>query len=97
MTLRRATEEMPQMDEALEQTLKDFRASVHSWSEAEFSRPHTVVPVYWTSWRIAAGWALGCVLAMGSVAGGLYERHYVNEEAKIAAAAAAQQQKVAFN
>ena len=40
MTLRRDSEEMPQMDEALEQTLKDFRSSVHAWSEAEFSKPH---------------------------------------------------------
>jgi hypothetical protein len=48
------------------------------------------------SWRLAAGWALGCVLAAGSVAGGVYERHHRQEAARIAAAAeAAQQQKLA--
>ena len=94
MTSRKDKDEMPQMDEALEQTLKDFRSSVHAWSEAEFGKPHRSVPVYRKSWRVAAGWALGCVLAVGSVAGGLYERHYVKEQAKIAAAAAAQQQKI---
>ena len=48
-----------------------------------------------TSWRLAAGWALGCVLAAGSVTGGVYERHHRQELAKIAAAAeAARQQKL---
>ncbi len=83
------------MDEALEQTLKDFRSSVHAWSEAEYSRPDNPVRVYWTSWRVAASWALGCVLAVGSLAGGLYERHHLQERAKIAAAATARQQKLA--
>ena len=43
---------------------------------------------------MAASWGLGCVLAVGSVAGGLYERRPVKEQAKIAATAAAQQQKI---
>lgn len=95
MTLRREIEQTSQMDEELQQTLRDFRSSVHAWSEAEFSKPHKPVMVSRTSWRVAAGWALGCVLAVGSVAGGLYERHHQQEQAKIAAAAAAQQQKLA--
>ena len=94
MTWRKDMDGMPQMDEALEQALKDFRSSVHEWSEAEFGKPHRPVAVYRNSWRVAAGWALGCVLAVGSVAGGLYERHHVKEQAKIAAAAAAQQQRI---
>lgn len=94
MTSGRDLDGMPQMDEALEQTLKDFRSNVHAWSEAEFGKPHKPVPVYRTNWRVAAGWALGCVLAVGSVGGGLYERHHAKEQAKIAAAAAAQQQRI---
>jgi uncharacterized protein HemX len=94
MTFGKDLDGMPQTDEALEQTLKDFRASVHAWSEAELGMPRKPVPVYRTSWRVAAGWALGCVLAVGSVGGGLYERHHVKEQAKAAAAAAAQQQKI---
>jgi hypothetical protein len=44
---------------------------------------------------VAAGWALGCVLAAGSLTGGLYERHHQQELAKIAAAETARQQKLA--
>jgi hypothetical protein len=42
------------------------------------------------SWRLAASWALGCVLAAGSLAGSLYERHQQQELARIAAEKAAQ-------
>ena len=84
-------------DEALEQALKNFRSSVHGWSEAVYSRPRQSVKVVrQTSWRVAAGWALGCVLAVGSVAGGVYDHHHRQEVARIAAAAeAARQQKLA--
>jgi hypothetical protein len=83
---------MLQMDEALAQTLRDFRSSAHAWSEAELGRPHKLVKVYRTNWRVAASWALGCVLAVGSLVGGLYERHQIVEQAKIAAATERQQQ-----
>jgi hypothetical protein len=84
-------------DAKLEQALKDFRSSVHAWSEAEYSHPHQPVRVVrLTSWRVATGWALGCVLAAGSLTGGLYEHHHRKEVARIAAAAeAARQQKLA--
>ena len=83
-------------DIELEQALKNFRSSVHAWSETAYSQPHMPVRVYRTSWRVAAGWALGCVLAAGSLTGGLYERHHRQELAKIAAAQeAARQQKLA--
>ena len=85
--------EMP--DAEIEQALKDFRSSVHAWSEAAYSQPHVPVKVYRTNWRVVAGWALGCVLAVGSLSGGLYERHRLTEQAKIAVAAkAAQQQRI---
>jgi hypothetical protein len=74
------------MDAALEQTLKDFRSSVHAWSESANSRPHKLVKIYTTSWRVVAGWALGCVLAAGSLTGGLYKHHQIKEQARIAAA-----------
>ena len=89
-------EEGSETEARVEQALKEFRSSVHAWSEAEYSRPHhpeSVVRL--TSWRVAAGWALGCVLAAGSVTGGLYEYHHRQELAKTAAAAeAARQQKL---
>jgi len=37
------------------------------------------------SWRLAAGWALGCALVAGSVSGGLLERHHRQDVARIAA------------
>ncbi len=94
MNFRRVSQDEPQMDESLKQTLKDYRSSVHAWSDAVYSRPHQPVKIYMTSWRVAASWALGCALAVASVAGGLYERHHMNEQAKIAAVEAARQQKI---
>jgi hypothetical protein len=47
------------------------------------------------SWRLAAGWALGCVLVAGSVSGGVYERHHRQELARIATAQQTEQQRAA--
>ncbi len=95
MNSQRDLKEHQMPDAELEQTLKDFRSSVHAWSEAAYSQPHVPVKVYRTSWRVVAGWAMGCVLAVGSLSGGLYE-HHLRQQAKIAAAAeAARQQKIA--
>ncbi len=82
------------MDEALKQTLKDYRSSVHAWSAAEYSQPHRQVRIYKTSWRVAASWGLGCLLAVGSVCGAVYERRQIKEQEKIAATEAARQQKI---
>lgn len=87
-------DEETRMDASLEQALKDFRLSAHAWSETAYNQPHRPVKVYRTSWRTTASWALGCVLAVGSVAGGVYERHRVNEQARIAAAEAARQKQL---
>ena len=80
----------------LEQALKDFRQSVQAWSQAEYGRGRTMAAAerLW-SWRLAAGWALGCVLAAGSLAGGLYERHHRQELAAAAARQAHAQQLAA--
>jgi hypothetical protein len=95
MKSHRDSDDGLRVDTALEKTLKDFRSSVHAWSGAEYSQPHKPVKVYATSWRLTVGWALGCVLAVGSLSGGLYERHLLRDKAKIARAAeAARQQKI---
>jgi type VI protein secretion system component VasK len=79
-------------DLALEQALKDFRMSVHAWSEAAYSRPRTAgQTVRHRSWRLAAGWALGLALMAGGVSGTVYQRHHRQELARIAARAAEQQ------
>ena len=74
----------PELDGELEVVLRDFRSSVHAWSEAELSRPRTVQTVIrHRGWRLAAGWALGCALIAGGVSGTVYERHRQAEVAKI--------------
>jgi hypothetical protein len=76
-------------DPVVEQVLRNFKASADTWSEAAMSRPRTPVRVVRHGWRLAAGWAMGCVLAAGSVTGALYERQQRKEQARIAAAQAA--------
>ena len=73
-------------DFELEQALKDFKSSIYAWSEAELSRPRM-----WTrevrhrSWRLALGWAMGSLLVVGSVSGGLLERQHKLEVMRMAA------------
>ena len=78
-------------DPVVAQALRNFRASVDAWGDAATSRPRTTVTLVHPSWRMAAGWALGCVLAAASVAGAVYERQHRQEIARIAAAQAAAQ------
>ena len=82
-------------DPALEEALKNFRLSVHAWSDAAYSRPRTTVQIVrHRSRRLAVGWALAGVLMVGGVSGGMFERHRKIEQARIAAAAQlAEQQK----
>lgn len=77
-------------DPVMAGALKNFKASVDAWSEAAYSRPRTAENTARHSWRLAASWALGCVLVVGSLAGGLYEQHHRQELARIAAQKAAQ-------
>jgi hypothetical protein len=84
------------LDTELLQALKNFQSSVHAWSSAAYNRPRTPAQVVRRrSWRLAAGWALGCALVAGSVSGGVYERHHRQEMARIAAARQAEQQRQA--
>ena len=79
-------------DPELEQALKHFKASVDAWSDAAYHRPRTAAKLAVRhSWRMAAGWALGCLLAVGSLAGAVHEIYHRQELAKIAAQKAAQQ------
>jgi hypothetical protein len=82
-------------DAELDEALKNFKASIHAWSDAAYSRPRTLPQeVRRRSWRLAAGWAMGCLLVAGSVSGGLFERQHRLELARVAAAQrAAEQQK----
>ena len=83
--------ESPRMELELEQALRHFKASVDAWSDAAYSRPRTAANLAVRhSWRMAAGWALGCLLALGSLAGAGHEIYRRQELAKVAAQKAAQ-------
>jgi hypothetical protein len=85
-----------ELEPELEKALAEFRLSVHAWSDAAYNRPRTVAAmVRRRSWRLAAGWALGCALIAGSLSGGFYEHHHRQELARVAAVRAAEQQKLA--
>jgi hypothetical protein len=84
----------PGVNEALlEQALVEFRQSVHGWSEGAYSRPRELRVTVRRRSRLAVGWALGCVLAAGSLSGGLYEHHHRQVEARLAAEAQAAKEK----
>jgi hypothetical protein len=86
-----------QLDEAqINEVLKSFRQSVHAWSDAALSLPRSEVRVaVHRGWRLAAAWALGCVLAAASLAGGFYERHERQMAAAMSAEHEAQQRQLA--
>lgn len=78
-------------DGELDTALKNFRASVHAWAEAELARPRTVTAaVPRRVWRAAVSWALGCVLMVGAASGVVYE--HGRQVAQEHAAAVARQQ-----
>jgi hypothetical protein len=89
----------------LDEALREFRLSVYGWSQARFdavmNRPRSVAAAapHRQHWRLAAAWALSCVLIAGVLSGGVYERHHLAaarmEQARIVAARAAEQQRVA--
>lgn len=88
--------ELEVQEAALKQELSDFRMSVHAWSESAYSRPR---PVFKTAahqvWHRVAGWALVCVLMVGGVSGGLFERQHQQQMARVEAARQAEQQRLA--
>ena len=83
-------------DPELQQALRNFRLSVHTWSDAAYSRPQTVSAVYRRRiWRLAAGWALGCALTVGAASAGIYQYEHGRDVARQQAMAAAQRQQQA--
>lgn len=81
-------------DPELREALRNFKASVDGWSEAMISRPRKAhAAVVRRIWRLAAGWALGCVVVAGAVSGGVYEHHRKLEIDRIAAQQAAEHER----
>jgi hypothetical protein len=83
-------------DAELGEALRDFRLSVHAWSDAAFSCPRTVVAAVAPGrvWRLAAGWALGCLLVAGGASAGFWQHHQRQMEIRLAAARVAEQQRL---
>ncbi len=79
----------------LDEALRDFRLSVHAWSDAAYLRPRraSVASSHWRASRLAVGLALGCVLVAGGASAGVWEHH--QREMRIAAARIAEQQRLA--
>ena len=84
-----------ELDAELARALTNFRLSVTAWSEAELSRPRTAAVMHRRVWRLAAGWALGCVLIAGAVSGGVYEHQQKLLQERAVAAQKAEQQRLA--
>ena len=88
--------ESPQLELELEQALRHFKTSMDAWSDAAYHRPRTAAKLAARhSWRMAAVWALGCLLAAGSLAGAGHEIYRRQELAKLAAQKAAEQRAAA--
>jgi len=80
----------PELDEAL----RNFRLSVHAWSDAAYNRSRTVaVATRSTVWRAAVGWALGCALVVGIVTGGVFQYQRGLYERNLNQQRAAEQQR----
>ncbi len=87
LALRKAAGEGAETDAGLNEALADFRSSVNAWSEAAYSRARMAeIRVQRRSWRLAAGWALGCALVAGGITGGVVEHQRQQEATRIAAA-----------
>ena len=81
-------------DAELDSALKNFRQSVHAWSDATYSRPRTVKAGARTAvWRRAAGWAMGCVLVLTVASGGVYQHERQVEQARQAKLAEQQEEQ----
>ena len=83
-------------DPVVAEALEHFKASVDAWSDAAYNRPRKAAmkPVQ-HNLRLAAAWALGCVLAVGSLAGAVYEHYHRLDLARMAAMQAAQKERQA--
>ncbi|MGH9604344.1 MAG: hypothetical protein ACRD3N_01470 [Terracidiphilus sp.] len=77
-----AAGESAEQDAGVEEALRNFKLSVHAWSEAQYGRPRVAeTPIHHRTWRLAAGWAMACVLVAGGAAGGVFEHIHKQQAA----------------
>ena len=84
------------MEPELREALGNFKSSVDAWSEAMKSRPREAKVPARANWGAVTKWALGCVVFMATVTGGVYQNHRQEEQAKAAAAAQVVEQQRAI-
>jgi hypothetical protein len=65
-------------DPVLHSALRDFRASVHAWSDAAYSRPRPALSSapQAIAWRRAAAFVLSLTLSFGILGTAAYDRHH---------------------
>jgi hypothetical protein len=89
----RAIEREAELTPELELALREFREGIHAWSEAMMSRPRQALAAAPRRqvWRLAAGWALSCVLIGGGISAGVFEHH--QQQVKVAQERIVEQQR----
>lgn len=60
----------------MEDVLRDFRASVHAWSEAAYRQRSIAHRPVRMAFRRSLAWVLSLVGAVGIAGGGIYARHH---------------------
>ena len=86
-------ENLEMLENELREALSNFKASVDAWSDAMMSRPRAMKAPARTNWSAVTKWALGCVVFLSTVSGGVYQNHQQQEAQKVEAARVAEQQK----
>jgi hypothetical protein len=86
-------ENLETMEPELREALGNFKASVDAWSDAMMSRPRRAKAPARTNWSAVTKWAMGCVVFVGTVSGGLYQNYRQQEVARVEAARVAEQRR----
>ncbi|HKF50583.1 MAG TPA: hypothetical protein VKB38_24680 [Terracidiphilus sp.] len=83
-------------DPMLRGVLRDFRGSVHAWSDAAYhrARPASAPMTRRLAWRRVVAWTLGVVMTAGLAGSGLYERRHQQLQAQRAHELEVEQQRI---
>lgn len=86
-------ENLEMIEPELREALSNFKASVDAWSDAMISRPRAEKAPARTNWSAVTKWALGCMVFVSTVSGGVYQNYRQQEAQKVEAARVAVQQQ----
>ena len=82
-----------EMEPELREAIGNFKSSVEAWSDAALSRPRQAAVPARSDRAWMTRWALGTLVLVATVFGGVYQNHRQQEFAKAEAARVAQQQQ----